>query len=96
MVLQLCAPGEPLANDKCWGELENLQRKCNIWIRLKALSGFGWDEERGIVTAPEEVWDMEIMVSCCLMLILCYQKDPDITEFRDKPTANAIELEKIF
>ena len=73
-----------------------MRRKWNIWIRLKDLSGFGWDEERGIVTAPEEVWDMGIMVSFCLMLVLCYQKDPDITESRDKPAAGAVELEKIF
>ena len=79
VVLQRCAPGEPLTNDRCWGELENLRKKWNICIWLKTLSGFGWGEERSIVTAPEEVWAMEIMVSCyssssscCLTLILCY------------------------
>ena len=64
VVLRRCAPGEPLTGDKCQGKLENLRKKWNIWVRLKTLSGFGWDEERGIVTAPEEVWAVEIAVSC--------------------------------
>ena len=41
VVLQRCAPGEPLANDRCWGELENL-RKSGIFVYGSRLSGFGW------------------------------------------------------
>ena len=47
------------------------------------MSGFGFDVFTGAVTAPDEVWDMEI------------KKDPGIQEFRDKPMATTAELAEI-
>ena len=47
------------------------------------MSGFGFDVITGVVTAPDEVWDMEI------------KKNPGIQEFRDKPMATTAELAEI-
>ncbi|KAH7847350.1 hypothetical protein Vadar_025060 [Vaccinium darrowii] len=38
----------------------------------QALGGFGWDEELGTVTAPDEVWEDII------------ERNPDAAKFRDK------------
>jgi hypothetical protein len=33
------------------------------WLALRKNSGFGWDEERQLVTAPNAVWDTYLKVS---------------------------------
>ena len=73
-----------LTGEKCQTKLETLRRKWKIWNRLKGLSGFGCDPVTGVVTAPDEVWEMEI------------KKQAGIREFRDRPMANATELTEIF
>ena len=75
--------GSLLTGEKCQGKLEGLKKKWKIWIRLKAMSGFGFDPISGAVTAPDEVWDTEI------------SKQSAIREFRDRSMANIIELEEI-
>ena len=65
-------------------------------MRPKTLSGFGWDGERGIITGPEEVWAMEIMVSCYGPSFKFKLLIPGVIEFRDKPIADAVELGEIF
>ena len=73
-----------LTGEKCQTRLETLRKKWKIWIRLKNLSGFGCDPVTGFVTAPDEVWEMEI------------QKQPGIREFRDRPMANATAMSEVF
>ena len=34
----------------------------SIYSALRNNSGFGWDEERGLVTAPEYVWNEYLKV----------------------------------
>jgi len=53
-------------------------------MRLKHLSDFGCDRTIGVVTAPDDVWEMEL------------QKQPGIGEFREKQIANAPEMSEIF
>ena len=38
--------------------------------KLRDLSGFGWDEERKVVTAADDVWDKYIAVrdQYCMLL----------------------------
>lgn len=35
---------------------------------LRDKSGFGWDEELSLVTAPDDVWDKLAKVRLCLLL----------------------------
>ena len=74
----------PLTGEKCQAKLENLKRKWKVWIRLKEMSGFGYDTLTGAVTAPDDVWETEI------------QEQPAIREFRDRPIGNIAELGEIF
>ena len=37
-----------------------LKKKYSVFKELKSNSGFGWDEELNIPTAPNEVWDAYI------------------------------------
>lgn len=55
-----------------------------MWQRLKSMSGFGWDKELGIPTAPDDVWVEEI------------RKQAQLREFRTMPLANSDELTEIF
>jgi len=74
----------PLTGEKCQAKLEGLKKKWKVWIRLKEMSGFGLDPLSGGITAPDEVWEMEI------------QRQPGIREFRDRPLGNVAELAEIF
>ena len=56
------APKEPITGKRCQGRQETLRNKWNKWTRLRGLSGMGWDETKGMITAPDEVWEMEIEV----------------------------------
>jgi len=42
-----------------------LKKRYAIFKQLKENSGFGWDEQRQMVTAPDSVWDryLEVGVS---------------------------------
>ena len=73
-----------LTGAKCQGKMETLRQKWKIWMRLKDISGFGCDPTRGVVTAPDDVWEIKI------------QKQPGIREFRDKPMANPAVMREIF
>jgi len=53
-------------------------------MRMKDLSGFGCDSTTGVVTAGEDVWEIEL------------QKQHSIREFRDKQMPNALEMSEIF
>jgi hypothetical protein len=59
-----------LNGDRCQGKLDALKKKYDAWKRLQSLSGFGWDAERGVVTAPDSVWDAEILVRTSLIIPL--------------------------
>ena len=48
------------------------------------MSGFGFDPLTETITAPDEVWEMEI------------QRQPTIREFRDRPLGNLAELDELF
>ena len=74
----------PLSGEKCQTKLESLKKKRKVWIRLREMSGFGVDPISGAITAPDDVWDIEI------------QRQPTIREFRDRPIGNIAELEEIF
>ena len=82
-VQKVTSASVPVTGEKCQGKLEMLKRKWKIWTRLRGMSGFGFDVITSAVTAPDDVWDMEI------------RKDPAIQEFRDKPMANTAELAEI-
>jgi hypothetical protein len=58
-----------LTGDRCQGKLDALKKKYDAWKRLQSLSGFGWDAERGVVTAPDSVWDAEILVRISLIIL---------------------------
>ena len=49
-----------LTGEKCQTRLETLKRKWRIWRGLKNLSDFGCDLVTGIVTARDQVCEMEI------------------------------------
>lgn len=74
----------PLTGEKCQAKLEGLKKKWKVWTRLKKMSGFGFDPLTGTITAPDEVWEMEI------------QRQPSIREFRDRPLGNLSELGELF
>ena len=83
--VQTVSPGKiKLTGEKCQTMLETLRRKWKIWIRLKRLSGFGRDPLTGVVTAPDDVWEMEI------------KEQPGVREFCDRPMANAMEMREVF
>ena len=73
-----------LTGEKCQTRLETLRRKWSIWLGLKNLSDFRCDLITGIVTAPDQVCEMEI------------QKQPGIREFHDRPMGNATEMTEVF
>jgi Myb/SANT-like DNA-binding domain len=58
---------------------------------MRALSGFGWDEENKMVTASDDVWTSYIRVSneftssIQFLLILVPQAHPDAAIWRTKP-----------
>jgi len=39
-----------------------LKKEYDTFITIKNNSGFGWDSEKGVPTAPESVWDTYIKV----------------------------------
>lgn len=53
-------PLDSLTGEKCQFKLENLKKKYGIWTRLRKMSGWGCDPISGALTAPEEVWNIEI------------------------------------
>jgi hypothetical protein len=52
-----------LDGPRCQSKLDALKKKYDAWNRIKGRSGFGWDNERGVPTAPEDVWETAIQVS---------------------------------
>jgi hypothetical protein len=52
-----------LDGPRCQNKLDALKRKYDAWNRIKGRSGFGWDNERGVPTAPDDVWETAIQVS---------------------------------
>jgi hypothetical protein len=50
--------------DKIKAQEQTYKAYYKDWKFLREQSGFGWDEETGMVTAPEEVWNNIITVSC--------------------------------
>ena len=74
----------PLSGEKCQTKLERLKKKRKVQIRLREMSGFGVDPTSGAITAPNDVWDVEI------------QRQPTIRELRDRPIGNIAKLEEIF
>ena len=63
--------GALLTGKKYQEKLERLKKKQKIQIRLKAVSGFGFDPILSAVTVPDEIWDTES------------SKQPAIQEFRN-------------
>ena len=43
-------------------QYNSLKKKYSIFEQLKNNSGFGWDEERKMVTAPDDVWERYLSV----------------------------------
>jgi hypothetical protein len=49
-----------LDGPRCQSKLDALKKKYDAWNRVKGRSGFGWDNERGVPTAPDDVWETAI------------------------------------
>jgi hypothetical protein len=54
----------PISIDKLKAKEQTYKGYYKDWKWLRDQSGFGWDEETGMVTASEEVWNNVIIVSC--------------------------------
>ncbi|TFK78308.1 hypothetical protein K466DRAFT_607113 [Polyporus arcularius HHB13444] len=52
--------GKPKTANSCRDHFGALKKEYFIVKALRELSGFGWDEERSLVTAPDDVWDKYI------------------------------------
>jgi hypothetical protein len=52
-----------LDGPRCQSMLVALKKKYDAWNRIKGRTGFGWDNERGVPTAPDDVWEPAIQVS---------------------------------
>jgi hypothetical protein len=48
--------GVSLDKNQLQSKYSSLKDKYNVFMKLKSNSGFGWDEERRMVTAPPDVW----------------------------------------
>lgn len=69
-----------------------LKQEFDIIKELRSLSGFGWDDERKVVTAEASVWDAYIEVSLShiprlskAQLEVVFQKHPKAKPWRKKP-----------
>lgn len=52
-----------MSQEKASAKLSDLKEQYTIYMKLEVeLSGFGWDEARQMVTAPDEVWDVYLLV----------------------------------
>jgi hypothetical protein len=51
-----------IRSDQAANKLSDLKSLYSEFKRLLEQSGFGWDEEQGVVTAPDEVWDAYLKV----------------------------------
>lgn len=43
-------------------QYEKLKKDYDIFVQMKNNSGFGWDEEAQLPTAPEAVWERYLKV----------------------------------
>ena len=67
-------PVEWMDVDKIKNKYQNIKAKWSIWHALCENSGFGWDVETGMPTAPDEVWDkyMKVLVKFYLSKLCLY------------------------
>jgi len=47
----------PVSLEQCKSKVDLLKEQWKNFNWLRGHSGFGWDEEKGLVTAPSKVWD---------------------------------------
>ncbi|KAJ2927944.1 hypothetical protein H1R20_g9141, partial [Candolleomyces eurysporus] len=49
--------GAKKTSSSCHHRWTNLKKEWNIVKNLRGMSGMGWDQEKGVVTASDDVWD---------------------------------------
>jgi hypothetical protein len=70
-------------------QIDQLKQEFDIVKQLRSLSGFGWDDERKIVTATADVWERYLEVSPSYVselnvTLFCVQKHPKAKPWRKK------------
>jgi hypothetical protein len=53
----------PVTKERAKAKLSDLRKQFQVWWTLRNQSGFGWNEETGIIEAPDSVWEAYIEVS---------------------------------
>lgn len=65
-------------------KINMIKKKYDVFLALKNNSGFGWDGENQMPTAPIDVWARYL------------NAHPTAREFSEKPLKNFLELEELF
>ena len=76
--------GEGFTRTMLQNKLTHLKSGYNEYVQLKGNSGFGWDAEKGLPTAPDDVWERYL------------QAHPKAAPFRCKQLPFYEELKTIF
>ena len=61
---------QPITIEKCKGKVDTMKALWRELNWLKEQSGFGWNKERGLVEASDQVWKEVIKVSDCVIIII--------------------------